>query len=99
MVLYDIAVAYATINQKATHQDIASVNHWTIYTRKNTEVFSPQIYHQQEIQQQLIQNILTYAQNDPELTARLLTLLQQSKLDPSESVSPVATDARTILLG
>ena len=39
-------------------------------------VFSLQIDHQQQIQQQLIQNMLTYSQNDPQLMAKLLALLQ-----------------------
>ena len=39
-------------------------------------LFSLQIDHQQQIQQQLIQNMLTYSQNDPQLMAKLLALLQ-----------------------
>ena len=39
-------------------------------------LFHMQINQQQQIQQQLIQNMLTYSQNDPQLMSKLLGLLQ-----------------------
>ena len=55
-----------------------------------------QITEQTQLQQQLIQNLVTYSQHDPQLVNRLISLLTEKNPEGMDSVSVTATVFHTV---